>query len=126
MTARSKTEKSRDKQRGHGKFIASSEAKSTKKQHVVPCSDCPWRRNSLPGWLGPLDARQWLAVAHGDGEPGCHTCRTPDGGCRSCAGLAMFRANVCKVPRDPEALRLSPNTVTVFASNSEFEAHHGK
>jgi len=41
-----------------------------------PCNDCPWRRKSCAGWLGPFGIKQ-------------------------CAGAAVYRANVCKSPRDP-------------------------
>lgn len=38
------------------------------KQHTSPCFDCPWRRNSLRGWLGDKDARYWRSVARELGE----------------------------------------------------------
>ncbi len=34
------------------KFISSEDAVQAKCQHTTPCSDCPWRRDSLNGWLG--------------------------------------------------------------------------
>lgn len=102
-------------------LISSKKAKPRKVQHTKPCSDCPWARTALVNWLGPLDVDEWIEVAHGDGEPGCHTTTN-----QSCAGLAIFRANVCKQPRDPKALRLPRDAVKVFVSDVEFKAHHTK
>lgn len=99
--------------------ITSDKAVVRKRQHKAPCSDCPWRRDAIKGWLGPLDALSWLALAHSEGEPGCHTVRD-----KACAGMAVYRANVYKVPRDPDALRLPPDPVKVFTLPAEFERHH--
>jgi len=41
-------------------LISSDEAKESKCQHKSPCSDCPWSRKSLKGWLGSLDINEWL------------------------------------------------------------------
>lgn len=100
-------------------LVPSTEARPAKRQHRAPCSDCPWARKALPGWLGPLQAPQWVQVAHGEGEPGCHTRQG-----MACAGIAIYRANVCKAPRDPEAFRLPANKTSVFATPAEFLAHH--
>src|SRR6478609_9415624 len=101
------------------KLISSDEAKPSDRQHTRPCSDCPWRRDSLPGWLGSRTADAWLKSAHGEDMTYCHTVLGPQ-----CAGLAIYRANVCKIPRDPEALRLPKDCETVFASPNEFLDHH--
>lgn len=101
-------------------LIASDEAVPAKGQHTHPCSDCPWARTALPGWTGGLPTRQWLAAAHGDERIDCHTLRGAQ-----CAGSAIYRANVCKISRDPKVLRLPADRVTVFSNPAEFEAHHG-
>lgn len=41
-----------------------------------------------------------------------------------CAGLAVYRANVVKNPRDRDILRLPANRETVFATPTEFLEHH--
>jgi hypothetical protein len=105
-------------------FLTADEAVVTKKQHTSPCADCPWARKSIKGWLGQMSAEDWLALAHGEGTADCHSTKQPDGSAWDCAGLAIYRANVCKVPRDPDALRLPPNRVTVFGWRTEFLAHH--
>lgn len=101
------------------KFIASDEAKPATRQHKRPCSDCPWRRDALPGWLGSMSPQEWLAVAHGEGTAECHVHLGVQ-----CAGFAIYRTNVCKSPRNPEALRLPEDPEVCFASPHEFLEHH--
>lgn len=98
----------------------SIDRKKVKTQHTSPCVDCPFSRQSVRGWLGPLTAEEWMIVAHSDRKLMCHT------GDKQCAGAAIFRANVCKHPRDPEALELPRNTKKVFSWDNEFLAHHAK
>lgn len=102
-----------------GKLIASEQGGKSNRQHKVPCSDCPWRRDSIPGWLGGDTPEAWVHEAHSDNRVDCHVITN-----QQCVGLAIYRANVCKSPRDPEALRQSPNRDTVFASPVEFIDHH--
>jgi len=101
-------------------LVSSNEATPAKRQHTSPCGDCPWRRAALPGWLGGMTAPEWVKTAHGDDGVACHT----KSGAQ-CAGIAIYRRNVCKVPRDPEALRLKEDTRRVFATPNEFTTHHG-
>ena len=109
-----------------GKMITGDEAKVTKKQHTMPCSDCPFRRDSIPGWLGTLTVDDWVELAHGEGSADCHTTKQKkDGKGWACAGLAIYRANVAKAPRDPNAMRLKPDTTLVF-SFGEFRKHHSE
>lgn len=107
------------------RFTSSDEAVRTKSQHRKPCADCPWARTAIPGWLGISTIRQhalatpeeWINKAHSEAVELCH-CTTN----QECAGLAIFRANVCKLPM--RALRLEPNSKLVFASDEEFIRHH--
>lgn len=102
-------------------LIASDEAVPATRQHTTPCGDCPWARTALPGWLGGLTADAWLAGAHGDDTIECHTLTGAQ-----CAGAATYRANVCKLPRAKDALRLPADREHVFADRAEFLAHHGE
>jgi hypothetical protein len=96
-----------------------------------PCSDCPWRTNSVPGWLGPCDADEWVAIAASDTPIACH--QTIDEGAgegdwtqpgiRQCAGAASFRRHIFKMPRDPEVVVGLPNP-NVFARAQAFIDHH--
>lgn len=105
------------------KLISSDEAQVVKTQPTSPCSDCPFRRDALPGWLGNGTVEEWVLLAHGEGVSECHAMVAPNGSNYQCAGLAVYRANVCKSPRDPKAFRLPPNRETVF-SFGEFKKHH--
>lgn len=100
------------------KLISADEAVDAKGQHTQPCSDCPWSRESLKGWLGGIDARTWLEHAHTNTLIDCHTLRGAQ-----CAGSAIYRRNVCKRV-DPPLLELPADKVQVFASPMEFLAHH--
>jgi hypothetical protein len=100
-------------------LVSSDQAVPALRQHTAPCGDCPWARVSLPGWLGSRTADEWLASAHGEDEMHCHTLLGAQ-----CVGAAVYRRNVCKQPRDAEALRLPADRKAVFASPVEFKAHH--
>lgn len=99
----------------------------------TPCGECPWRRKSLPGWLGPHSAEEWNAGVHGDHEIACHL-SIPEhfvddvdadtSELLTCSGAAIYRANVCKSPRNvPREHALPADRVTVFG-HGEFLAHH--
>ena len=100
-------------------LISSDESLPTDTQPIHPCADCPWSRNALPGWLGGPTVDGWLAFAHSDDVILCHTLIGPQ-----CAGVAIYRANVAKLPRDPDVLRLPADRERVFASPNEFRNHH--
>lgn len=99
------------------------DAKVVPRQPRRPCSDCPWRREALVGWLGGSSVREWLEAAHGEATIQCHALKGPKGP-HYCAGAAIYRANVCKRARDPRALVLPPDRAAVFSSPAEFQTHH--
>lgn len=99
-------------------LISSDEAVQAACQHKKPCSDCPWARGALNGWLGGVSIDDWLAIGHSDAVAPCHVISN-----QQCAGLAIYRRNVCKLVRPP-ALSLPADREAVFASPAEFRAHH--
>lgn len=99
--------------------VSGDEARVATKQHRSPCGDCPWRRKSLPGWLGSASTEQWLAEAHGEARIDCHTLTGVQ-----CAGAAIYRSNVMKLPRDRKLLKIAANRVLVFSGPGEFRKHH--
>lgn len=99
-------------------LLTYEDAKQTKRQHKKPCSDCPFARTALPGWLAGETPAWWMQLAHGEGSSECHTTD------KMCAGLAIYRANVCKSLRDKNALELPADRKLVFANPMEFVAHH--
>lgn len=104
-----------------GQLITGDQAKPSKVQHKSPCSDCPFARTALPGWLGSFTAEQWIEIVRDDGKVECHTKIGPQ-----CAGSAIFRTHICKSPRDRSILTLPKNITKVFASVGEFLNHHLK
>ena len=103
------------------KLISSDEATPAGKQITKPCSDCPWSRTALNGWLGGNTAEEWIQMVHGETIIECHV--HPD---VQCAGAAIYRANVCKRLRDRKALTLPADRESVFARPTEFVDHHEK
>lgn len=102
-----------------------------------PCSECPWRRNAAPGWLGPHTAEEWIGAAHGDGQIACHLTINEDNDddlskadtMTTCAGAAIFRANVCKLPRTLRGIpgyTLPADRERVFSWNNEFIDYHNR
>lgn len=98
-----------------------------------PCNECPWRRKAAPGYLGPMDPDEWLEAAHSDVAIACHkSIKEAQAGVgdwdhpviRQCRGAAIFRANVCKSPRDPEVVTGPVDRESVFSNNREFKEHH--
>lgn len=101
-----------------------------------PCVECPWRRDSTAGHLGPHSAEEWVEIAHGESAIACHiTIKSnqvdDDGnaswaqpGMRQCAGAAIFRANIMKTPRHPKVAVGKADRETVFGWNDEFIKHH--
>jgi hypothetical protein len=88
-------------------------------QHVTPCKECPFKKDSLRSWLGGHTAKEFVDMAHGEDLLECHM---KEGS--QCAGGAIYRGNVCKLPRDRSLLVLPQNKDTVIASRAEFMAHH--
>lgn len=101
------------------RLVADNGRVKTHSQHKKPCADCPWARKALPGWLGGNTAEEWIAMAHGESYIDCH-CTTN----QQCAGAAIYRANVLKRVRHPEALVLPKDKTLVFSWPNEFLAHH--
>src|SRR5687768_7216824 len=103
--------------------------------NVKPCGQCPWRRNSLQGWLGNTTPEQFLATAmDGEHRMPCHSqidyerrdWEAQIERVSVCAGTRIFQANIGKLPRNRflASLKLEPDHETVFSSPQEFLAHH--
>ena len=101
------------------RLVTADEARPATTQHTTPCGDCPWRVDALPGWLGSNTPEEWLQAAHGEARVECHTLLGAQ-----CAGAATYRANVCKIPRDADQLRLPADRTGVFPTPMAFRAYH--
>lgn len=101
-------------------LLTTDDAVPAVQQHAAPCSDCPWARTALRGWLGGLDPKTWVEDARSDAVIQCHVLIGAQ-----CAGVAIYRANICKRPRPGSGnITLPANRVTVFATPMEFLNHH--
>jgi hypothetical protein len=69
------------------------------------------------GWGSTSE--DYVQMAHGEQQIDCHTKVGPQ-----CAGAAIYRANVLKMPRDNSVIQLPMDTDTVFKTPMEFIAHH--
>ncbi len=100
-----------------------------------PCNQCPFRRKSLPGYLGTASTSQFISSTMMDEPMPCH--QTVDyedpnwkdqlrveGSAHYCAGAAVFFANICKETRDPFREVLPADHIAVLASPLEFIQHH--
>lgn len=101
-----------------------------------PCNECPWLVTSARGHLGPYDPRKWIRIALTDSPIACHktiVVTNPMEGegswdhpkIRQCRGAAIFRANVAKVPKDPEVATGPEDREEVFDDVVDFCHHHG-
>lgn len=106
------------------KLTTSDEALPVAVQHTEPCGDCPFSVYSINGWLGGHTPEDFIHIALSDDLYPCHALLGPRREKLQCAGLAVFRANMCKISRDKTALRLPPDRVKVFLTPREFILHH--
>lgn len=104
-----------------------------------PCAGCPFRRNSLRGWLGGYGGPEEFLTAHLQGEMvnPCHLSMDdyPAGWLedfvagrlgQKCMGQAVFFANNMKLPRNPDIERVDQDKKAVFTWSAEFIEHHGR
>lgn len=109
-----------------------------------PCNDCPWRRNSIPGWLGDAGPERFLLAIYAESPLPCHqtvdysdpawlkkwTAQTRGkpmaqaASGRLCTGALTFYANLHKRPRNPDLQIEVARSTSVFATPDEFLAHH--
>lgn len=109
----------------------------------VPCSECPFRKNSLPGYLGGFTAEETIRVAVSESNFDCHLTRIDENGNgipedskkrKACAGRMLFATNTAKSFRRPELeqvrLQLKNKTSQKVKDNIlsylEFIKHHDK
>ena len=91
----------------------------TEKQHTYPCSDCLWRRRSIPGKLGIHKPEFWLEVAKTGRAAQCHEKSSLGNVPWNCTGLEIFKANIYHRSSGCES-----NITTVFETEEEFLEHH--
>jgi hypothetical protein len=103
-----------------------------------PCAECPFRRGSTPGWLGPDTVLDVLHAVHGEGGYSCHMDVEREakatgnevvdpGNVEQCVG-AIMHANKCFKLYRPGPLRSHQNRVDWCDDDimeiDEFREHH--
>lgn len=100
--------------------------------HKQPCRECPFRRNSLPGYLGEDTPEGFMATTLADVPMPCHLTIDYeeddwDGDqmeeASYCAGALNFFRNMCKSSRDRRRPQ-GEKDPTVFSRPQEFLDHH--
>lgn len=104
-----------------------------KPQHKKPCRECPWRRNSLPGYLGASNPLEFLQTSEAETRMPCHLTVDYDdpewerkqNHAPQCAGRAIHFKNRCKNPRNRGLLtEVEADREGVFTFPQEFIDHH--
>lgn len=98
-----------------------------------PCSDCPFRRKAMPGWLGASSPEGFIDCMERDEPLPCHQTIDYDNNPHwlvewmhqktgnMCAGALIFMAN--KVQQHPFQ-RMSKDHENVFSNTIEFVRYH--
>lgn len=99
-----------------------------------PCKECPFRRTSLPGYLGNSDPTVFIATTQADVPMSCHMSidyeasdwreQIEHGDAEYCEGALIFFANQAKLSRDPNRPQADPDHDKVFTWPHEFLEYH--
>lgn len=96
-----------------------------------PCDECPFRKNSIPGWLGAETAESTFHHVTNEGDFACHKTRSKPLSLMSrCKGSLLFLKKACKSPKYNEELKVALKKEKGDTSNillvNEFFNHHNK
>lgn len=105
-----------------------------------PCRQCPFLKESAPGWLGSYTPELILSHIMGEVPFPCHATVDYDKSdwresieaegtkSQACAGFLIMTRKFAKLPRDKEfgqhAMRLDRNHPDVFYMWADFVEHH--
>lgn len=103
----------------------------------IICSQCPFKKDSAPGWLGSSCPEEFIDATLSENDMPCHLGVDYDDedwldkldDVPRCAGSLVFFRNNCKLPRNPELCNAVSKVKvdnTVFSFKHEFLEHHGK
>jgi hypothetical protein len=104
----------------------------------TPCNDCPFRKNSLPGWLADYSPLQLHSIVMSETAFPCHLAQQEfvewkDVGTKNnpvCAGSLRYMKKGAKMPRraDLAALikKIDVGSCDNILSITEFFEHHSK
>lgn len=103
-------------------------------QLTQPCKECPWRRDSYPGYLGASDPIDFLQLEETEAHMPCHLTvdyersdwKEQVSQAPQCAGRAIYLSNRCKSPLNKDLLKLPADPEAVFSFPQEFAEHHSR
>jgi hypothetical protein len=92
-----------------------------------PCGQCPFKKNSIKGYLGGFTIEETLETAKSEHSFICHKTReTPNQ--KECSGRLLFASKVCKSFKNPELEKLrleaKENNSTENILGFDFKEHH--
>jgi len=106
---------------------------------TTPCNDCPFRKNSLPGWLGAWESPEQLFgfIITVEREFPCHLTMTdkdekdkPESEMSYCRGAVMFMKKLGKLPRNPVLAKMvnsvNREELDNILDHTGFFTHHKK
>ena len=80
------------------------------------CDQCPWRKNSAPGWLGAANPEDFIQAIRQEGKLPCHAMvdyenedwkeHLDDDEILHCAGAILATKKMCKMPHNLEHAQL--------------------
>lgn len=101
-----------------------------------PCNECPFRKDSIPGWLADYTPEQLHQVVMSENPFPCHRTHDHDLYFEEtkdyplCAGALRYMKQGGKIPRDPDLAKEVAKITTDDCSNiltiAEFFKHHKK
>lgn len=99
--------------------------------HKSPCNECPWRKESLAGWLGGHTSEYYTDAVAMNEVPACHNKDFgPDNNKTAfCAGALSVMANSCVLPNDHKSkdarVKVGKRRDT-FSHYTGFYEHHSE
>lgn len=103
---------------------------------LKPCSDCPFRRKAMPGWLGGGSPESFIDCMQRDEPLPCHQTIDYDdehwlakwmlqrNTGKMCAGALVFMANKLQKSHVPGFPTMPKDPANVFSNSVEFVRHH--
>lgn len=103
-------------------------------QHSAPCKQCPWRKDSAPGWLGSSSPLEFLQQSEAELRMPCHLhvdyesedWQTKQASAPQCVGRAVHFKNRFKTPRNTELIKADAVYDSVFTNPQDFIDHHSR
>ena len=105
-------------------------------KRITPCSQCPFRLVSPPGWMGVATPQEFIEATEAEQHMPCHLevdyneadWHKQLGDVAWCAGSLIFLRNNCKMPLDKalfDAMQhVQADKERVFSFRHEFLEHH--